>query len=69
MERERERESVCVQGERVCTGGREIESETRGSQTRESRRVEITNTGFENRVLARTRGERRRKYELRITLI
>ena len=28
-----------VQGERLCTGGREFESKTRGSQTRESRRA------------------------------
>ena len=39
------RESVCVQGERVCTAGREIESETRGSQTRESRRVDFHKRG------------------------
>ena len=39
--RERERESE--QGERVCG----FESETRGSQTRESRRVYVTNVGFE----------------------
>ena len=49
MEREY-REKDCVQGERVCTGGREIESETQGSQTRESRRVVSTNAGFETRV-------------------
>ena len=30
-------EREYVQGERVCTGGREFESETRGSQTRGSR--------------------------------
>ena len=45
-----ERVCVCVQGERVCTGGREFESETWGSQTRESRRVDATNAGFETRV-------------------
>ena len=48
MERERERERV--QGERLCTGGREFESETRGSQTRESRCVDAIDAGFETRV-------------------
>ena len=67
MGAERERESA--QGGRVCTGGREIESETRGSQTRESRRVDATNARFETRILARTRGERRREHELRVALI
>ena len=46
--KERARESA--QGERVCTGRRGIESETRGSQTQESRRVEATNTEFKTRV-------------------
>ena len=41
MERER------VHKERVCTGGRGFESETRGSQTRELRRAEATNAGLE----------------------
>ena len=40
------RERECAQGERVCTGGRGFESETRGSQTRESRRIYATNAGF-----------------------
>ena len=44
--RERER----GQGERLCTGGREFESETRGSQTRGLRRVDATNARFETRV-------------------
>ena len=39
-----------IQGERVCTGGHGFESETRGSQTRESRRVDVTNAGFKTRV-------------------
>ena len=39
------------------------------SQTRESRRVYVTNAGFETRVQARTREERRREHELRVTLI
>ena len=64
MEEERE----CVQGERVCTGGRGFESETRGSQTRESRRVDATNAGFETRVQVRTRGERGRGHRFRVTL-
>ena len=42
---------------------------TRKSQTRESRCVDVTNAGFETRVSARTRGERRREHELRVTLI
>ena len=57
-----------VQGEKVCTGGREFESETRGSQTRESRRVYVTNAGFKTRVQVRTRGERRREHELHVAL-
>ena len=40
---------------------------TRESQTRESRRVEATNAGFETHVKARTR-EHRRGYELRVAL-
>ena len=47
----------------------EEKMETRESQTRESRRAEVTNAGFEDRVLAGTRGERRREYELRVALI
>ena len=57
-----------VHGERVCTGGREFESETRGSQTRESRRVDATNVRFETRVQVRTRGERERGRRFRVTL-
>ena len=62
-------EREYVQGERVCSGGREFESETRGSQTRESRRIEATNAGFGTRVQDRTREERGREHELRVTLI
>ena len=50
--RERERvyrEREYVRGERVCTGRRRFESETRGSQTRESRRLDATNVRFETR--------------------
>ena len=36
-----------MHGERVCTGGREFESETRGSQTRGSRYIDTTNVRFE----------------------
>ena len=59
-----ERESV--QRERDCTGRREFESETRGSQTRGSRCINATNAGFETRVQVRTRGERGRGRELRV---
>ena len=44
--REKSTERERVQGERLCIGGRKFESETRGSQTRESRRVDATNVGF-----------------------
>ena len=51
-ERTRERSTwrESVYRERVCTGGRGFESETRGSQMRESRRVDATNARFETRV-------------------
>ena len=69
MERERvQGERECTGGERVCTGECGFESETRGSQTRESRRVDATNARFETRVQVRTRGERRRGRELRVAL-
>ena len=45
-----------------------FESETRGSQTRESRRVDATNVGFETRVQVRTRGERGRGRGFRVAL-
>ena len=48
-------ERECVQGERLCTGGREFESETQGSQTRESRRVDATNARSETCVQVITR--------------
>ena len=52
MERERER----VYRERECVqGGHGFESETRGSQTRESRRIDATNARFETRVQVITR--------------
>ena len=50
IKREKENERESVHKERVCTGGRGFESETRGSQTRELRRAEATNTGLETRV-------------------
>ena len=62
----RERESV--QGERVCTGGREFESETRGSQTRGSRHVDATNAGFETRFQVITREERGHGRGFRVAL-
>ena len=49
--RERNPWRESVQGEReIAYRGREFESETRGSQTRESRRVDATNARFETRV-------------------
>ena len=57
-----------VQGERLCTGGREFESETRGSQTRESRRVDATNARFETHVQVITREERGRGRGFRVAL-
>jgi len=57
-----------VHGERVCTGGREFEGETRGSQTRESRRVDTTNAGFETRVQVITQEERGRGRGFRVAL-
>ena len=39
--------------------------ETRESQTRESRCVDVTNAGFETRVLAMTRGERKHEKDRR----
>ena len=63
-EREREREERMgelereVHGERVYTGGREFEGETRGSQTQESRRVDATNARFETRVQASEKSPR-----------
>ena len=36
--------------ERECAGRCGVESETRGSQTRESRCIDSTNAGFETRV-------------------
>ena len=50
LERERESLEREVNGKRECTGRRGFESETRGSQTRESRRVDATNAGFDTRV-------------------
>ena len=41
---------------------------TRESQTREPRCGDVTNAGFETRVLVRTREERRSEHELRVTL-
>ena len=53
--------------ERECVqGGHGFESETRGSQMQESRRVDATNAGFETRVQVRTREEHRRGHELRV---
>ena len=62
--RERSPWRESVQGERDCTGGREFESETR-----ESRRVDVTNAGFEIRVKPRIREEHRRGREFRVVLI
>ena len=51
LERERERNlERNIWKERVHRKTRVFESETRGSQTRESRRVVATNAGFETRV-------------------
>ena len=41
---------------------------TRDSQTRELRRVEVTNAGFETRVKVKTREEHRREREFRVVL-
>ena len=46
-----------------------FESETRGSQTRESRREDVTNAGFETRVQVRTQGERGRGRGFRVALV
>ena len=57
-----------MEGESV-QGDAGFESGTRESQTREPRRVDATNAGFDTRVQVRTRGERRREHELRVALI
>jgi len=67
-EREVHGERESVQGERVCTGRRGFESETRGSQTRGSRCINATNAGFETRVQVRTREERGRGCGFRVAL-
>ena len=59
--RERKREKPrerSIWKERVHRETRIFESETRGSQTRESRREDATNAGFDTRVQVRARGER-----------
>ena len=55
-----ERESV--------QGDASYASETHGSQTRESRRVDATNAGFNTRVQVRTREERGRGRGFRVAL-
>ena len=48
---------------------KEERMETRESQTRESRCVDVTNAGFEIRVKPRIREEHRRGCEFRVVLI
>ena len=57
---EREREST--------QGDAGFESETRASQTRESRRADATNAGFDTRVQVITREERGRGLGFRVAL-
>ena len=49
-------------------GDASLESETQGSQTRESRREDVTNAGFDTRVQVRTRGKRGRGRGFRVAL-
>ena len=50
LEREVHGERESAQEERVCTGRRGIRSETRGSQTWESRYSDTIIAGFEARI-------------------
>jgi len=45
-ELEREVHGESTEGESVCKGRRGIRTETRGSQTRGSRYVDVSNAGF-----------------------